>query len=182
MGGTACKGTSSNLRTASCQLHCVTMQYAHSSFDVFADVLSFTQKKEGIYTDTLPHLRGNHCAVCFTYSRKCFSVPPMNLASKWSRQIKLWKWKRGPRSPLQESNRTHLPFCSQVTVCPVSFITALIRWHFTNLRNRHCPFPYLQEGCLQVRKLDYNVCWVCEGKNEILQLLQFWYFLFSSST
>ena len=109
--------------------------------------------------------------------KKYFSVPPTNLASKWSRQIKLWKWRRGPRSPLQESNRTHLPFCSQVTVCPVSFIAALIRWHFTNPRNRRCPFPYLQEGCRQVRKLDYKVCWVCEVKNEILCLPQPWFVL-----
>ena len=106
----------------------------------------------------------------------------MNLASKWSRQINLWKRKRGPRSPLQKSNRTHLPFCSQVTVYPVSFIAASIRWHFTNPRNRRCPFPYLQEGYLQVRKLDYKVCWVCEGKNEILHLPWSWFCSFILSS
>lgn len=67
-----------------------------------------------------------------------------------------------------------------MTVCPVSFKTILIRGHFTKPKNRHCPFPYLQEGCLQVRKLDYKVCWVCKGKNAILQLPQSWFLFFSS--
>lgn len=93
--------------------------------------------------DTLPHPGWCHCAVFFTYSKNCFSVPPTNLASQWSRQIKLWRWKRGPRSPLQESSRTHFPSWGEVTVCYVSFKTVLIRWHFSNLWNRCCPISIL---------------------------------------